>query len=1094
MLLFSLYLISQTTILNESFTDPAFPPSGWDTLYAPTMTSWYRYTYSTANPDSFQARQRVYDAADTLRTGYSILATIPLDLSASVGTESLFFWYRFSLASGNLGPDDTLFIDIGNNDTSWTPIMKIGPATATNDWDTAQIDLAGYDSYANARIRFRYEDRPNGLIGTTNCNFWLDSIKVVSYFTDTLPPHVASTSPARGDTGIGVASSIYVTFDEAIDPATVTSAAFTVTGASSGPHAGTATYPVATYTAQFDPGVDFAYGELVTVTVHDSIRDLAGNILDGDENGTPGGDYIFSFSTTASPDTTPPAAVTDLACVDTGASFVKLRWTAPGDDGNAGRASQYDIRYAAFAINAANFPTATPCPGAPLPAAAGALDSLTVGGLDPQTRYYFALITADEELNWSPISNVPSCSTETALETLIVLNEFLPDPATFDHDDDGDYGDADEEFIELFNADVRNIAIGGYTISDYIGGNALALPSGTTIPAFGYALLYASGEYLIITGDMDTLAGGDWNGTWPTLDQGADTLSDTLVLRDAGSNELDRKAFASVDVLPDFSFARLPNGSETWINNAFPTPGSSNGTSYVWPIAVALKDADSNFVPDLLDSVVTIAGVVTAPPYVYSASEAYIQDNTGGVCLYGNFPIYLDAGDSLVVTGSVNQYRGKSEISDFTYQRLKTGCPLPEPVQISGAVANTEAYEGMIVRLGVASLDGFLLEDNADYTAWDNLGTPFTLWIDSYTDIPGNLAPLDTFTITGIKGQYSYNSVPDDGYQIMPRDTSDFSHLFVMPAIRPIADVQQPGDDGVTPRLLDSIVAVEGVITGPNYVFTSGSPSVYLQDASAGVNVYDADGAESFLTYIDTLGARLRLIGTVTEYNGLTEIARGYGWFVTRDTVPAPRQLNPNRFITEGMEGMLITFRGTVVTAPYQSGDGYNLEVMNGDCGIAVRYPSSAGISPTEIKVGDRRTFTGIAGQYDPEPPYTSGYQVLLRFPGDAEIVSDTMASSEPQLVIDGPTTFLPGEGEHGTIQINSPPDYTLRLDVHDMTGRIVRNLYQGAGGPHEITWDGRNETGQPCPIGIYLLNLHARAPGSGTEFRRGLIVIGTRF
>ena len=42
----------------------------------------------------------------------------------------------------------------------------------------------------------------------------------------------------------------------------------------------------------------------------------------------------------AKPDTTPPDRVEDLAVLDRTAGVITLAWTAPGDDGNRGRAAR----------------------------------------------------------------------------------------------------------------------------------------------------------------------------------------------------------------------------------------------------------------------------------------------------------------------------------------------------------------------------------------------------------------------------------------------------------------------------------------------------------------------------------------------------------------------------------------------------------------------------------------------------------------------------------------------------------------------------------------------------------------------------------
>lgn len=1089
--LISLLLISQTTLLNESFTGVEFPPTGWDTLRSDTnMGTWYRYNYTGASgPDSFQTRCRVYDASDTLRQGWTTLKSLTMDLASPTGPESLFFWYRFSQSSNNLGPDDTMFVDISNDDNTWYNVLTIGAGEDNSNWQTAHLDLSSYDAFTTARIRFHYIDEPNGSLGGTNANFWMDSVKVISYLVDTLPPTIISTSPALGDTGVGIAQNILVYFSEALDPATVIPEAFDVTGQISGGHPGSVTYDNINYSVLFNPTSSFSYAETVYVTVCDTITDLMGNRLDGDNNGTPGGDYAFWFYTAASPDTTPPGAVTDLNCSDIGSDQVTLQWTAPGDDGFTGQASYYDIRYANFMITEGNFATATQTSGEPPPSMSGQIDSFTVTGLANGTLYYFALKTADEDSNWSFISNVPSCTTQSALDTFNLINELFVDPVTYDHNNNGIYNDGDEEFIEVFNRGSTTFPIAQYTIKDNIGANTLTVPSGFSLPPYGYLLVYASGEALVISGDGDTLTNAAWNGTWPTLDQAGDSIS----LHDNLGREIDRKSYTSGEIIPDFTIARLPNGSSTWINNAFPSPGYNNGTQYIWPIAVAFQDLDSNYVPDFMDSVVTITGVITAPPYTFASSEAYVQDNTGGVNMFGNFPLALDYGDSVIITGTVDQYRGKSEITNFNYTLEANNATMPDPVFIDATIMNTEYYEGMLVSIRVSYFDGFLLEGDYNYNAYDSSNNLFIIRVDGNTNIPGALAPIDTFTITGIKGQYSYSDPPDDGYQLMPRDTFDFSHLFIMPEIKTIAEVQEPDSDGVTSKYVDSLVAIEGVVTGPNYVFTSGSPSFYVQDNTAGVNVYDMDGASDVLTYIDSLGARVRLVGTVTEYNGLTEIAHGYGWYVGMDTVPVPRDLPRNTFLTESMEGTLIKFKGVIKTLPYRTGDGYNMDVLNGDVGLTVRFTTGTGINPLTIQKDEELIMTGIVGQYDYEAPFTSGYQILLRFPSDMAPPGYDSASTEPLISINGPKTFIPSLGEQAEININAPIDYRLELKMYDMAYRPVRTLYSGAGGPQMLYWDGRDQNLRPCPLGIYLLNLKAVAPNGKAEFERLLIVIGTQ-
>jgi hypothetical protein len=117
----------------------------------------------------------------------------------------------------------------------------------------------------------------------------------------------------------------------------------------------------------------------------------------------------IAIGQTLPPDEIPPAWVCNLVArrSKTGGA-VDLAWTATGDDDNAGTARTYDLRYSTAPIDEANFAAAAPVAGVPAPKVAGSAETFTVTGLNPGTRFYFALKVADERPNWSEISNTGS--------------------------------------------------------------------------------------------------------------------------------------------------------------------------------------------------------------------------------------------------------------------------------------------------------------------------------------------------------------------------------------------------------------------------------------------------------------------------------------------------------------------------------------------------------------------------------------------------------------------------------------------------------------------------------------------------------------
>jgi hypothetical protein len=101
-----------------------------------------------------------------------------------------------------------------------------------------------------------------------------------------------------------------------------------------------------------------------------------------------------------------PVSQAGLITSDSTSHSITIHWTAPGDDGSVGTASQYDIRYSTSNITNANWASATQATGEPTPQIAGSAESFIVTGLNPGTTYYFAIKAADEIPNWSALSNI----------------------------------------------------------------------------------------------------------------------------------------------------------------------------------------------------------------------------------------------------------------------------------------------------------------------------------------------------------------------------------------------------------------------------------------------------------------------------------------------------------------------------------------------------------------------------------------------------------------------------------------------------------------------------------------------------------------
>ncbi len=115
----------------------------------------------------------------------------------------------------------------------------------------------------------------------------------VSTFTtgaapDVTPPTVSSTAPVNAATGVAINKAISAAFSEALDPATITTATFTLKQGAT-PVSGAVTY--AGLVATFTPAANLAASTVYTATISTGAKDLAGNAL--------ATNYSWSFTTGA---------------------------------------------------------------------------------------------------------------------------------------------------------------------------------------------------------------------------------------------------------------------------------------------------------------------------------------------------------------------------------------------------------------------------------------------------------------------------------------------------------------------------------------------------------------------------------------------------------------------------------------------------------------------------------------------------------------------------------------------------------------------------------------------------------------------------
>ncbi len=144
----------------------------------------------------------------------------------------------------------------------------------------------------------------------------------------------------------------------------------------------------------------------------------------------------------------------------------------------------------------------------------------------------------------------------------LVINEILAANVTVNTDDLGEFDD----WVEIYNPSTETADLSEvYLTDDVANPTAYAFPGGTTIAPGGFLLVWC-----------DDATGAEGFHAPFKLDKAGDEVALHYV---HGANDPLRLDWVQFGKLADdLSAARVPDGSDTWVNTATPTPEASNGT------------------------------------------------------------------------------------------------------------------------------------------------------------------------------------------------------------------------------------------------------------------------------------------------------------------------------------------------------------------------------------------------------------------------------------------------------------------------------------------------------------------------------------
>ncbi|MFO7722105.1 MAG: phospholipase D-like domain-containing protein [Bacteroidales bacterium] len=237
-----------------------------------------------------------------------------------------------------------------------------------------------------------------------------------------------------------------------------------------------------------------------------------------------------------------------------------------------------------------------------------------------------------------------------------------------------------------------------------------------------------------------------------------------------------------------------------------------------------------NPVPIAQARLTPVGDTVTISGVVLNGSELgvirYIQDPTGGLAIYDGAMTFLQRGDSVVLTGIMDDYNQLLELRDiYNDTVISSGNPLPAPQVITPSQFG-EVHESIMIRINGATFvnPGGTFSGNTNYNITSG-GQQAQIRISTTCPLVGQLIPTTQVDLVGIGSQFSYSN-PTAGYQMMLRDQQDIISNLAITFTSPVTV------SNITTSSFD--LAWTTNIAGSTEIFYGPTPALGTHAAQAG--------------------------------------------------------------------------------------------------------------------------------------------------------------------------------------------------------------------------------------------------------------------
>jgi hypothetical protein len=174
-----------------------------------------------------------------------------------------------------------------------------------------------------------------------------------------------------------------------------------------------------------------------------------------------------------------------------------------------------------------------------------------------------------------------------------------------------------------------------------------------------------------------------------------------------------------------------------------------------------------------IGATVTITGIVTNGEEL--GPIRYIEDGTGGMPLYEAPPSILSSvvrGEEIEVTGVLVDYNGLMEMQPVNSLVINSAGNSVQPQVV------TPLQIGELTEAELIQIDNVIFNNGGALFIvgthdFDSNGESGKIYIKAGGPLENSMIPMGAVTLIGISSQYTFTVPANDGYQILPRDSSD---------------------------------------------------------------------------------------------------------------------------------------------------------------------------------------------------------------------------------------------------------------------------------------------------------------------------------